>query len=411
MKIFVVEDNEMKKEDIFAVINQMDIECELKTAATVSSCLSAMAQEYMDILILDLQLPMSARKDNILKDGGSEIISSLKDDPRMIKPGKIVYLSAYSEVLENEKSDFSQTGILYKPDSEEWKRKLKESIQFYVDSAKKRKRIYNYDVAILTATPIEYKKMKELSKNWRVVKYPNDSIHYEETCWKRKRRSYRVIGCKLNQMGMPAAATVATKLIYQFTPKYLLMFGIAGGVEKDANLGDVVVATKVWDYCSGKYDASLENEKNASLIDNFKPTSNSINADSQITNMQDRDYSKILEQIFRSYVPSKTQNPPKLWWGSLACGSSVVKNRAIIDKMVLKFDRKTIAVDMESYGLFYAAENAINPKPKAVCVKAISDFADREKIDDYQDYAAMVSANFSKELILGLLDDSQELYV
>ena len=87
----------------------------------------------------------------------------------------------------------------------------------------------------------------------------------------------------------------------------------------------------------------------------------------------------------------------------------MIKNRAIIDEMILKFDRKTLGIDMESYGVFYAVENAVAPQPKAVCVKAISDFADRDKNNDYQDYAATISAKFSKEFVLDLLEGDKNM--
>ena len=39
---------------------------------------------------------------------------------------------------------------------------------------------------------------------------------------------------------------------------------------------------------------------------------------------------------------------------------------------------------MESYGIFYAAANATHPKPKAIVIKSICDYADSKKSDQYQ---------------------------
>lgn len=54
--------------------------------------------------------------------------------------------------------------------------------------------------------------------------------------------------------------------------------------------------------------------------------------------------------------------------------------------------RDVIAIEMEAYGVYYAAKWAIEPKPRFVAIKSVCDFADVEKGDDYHDYAAYTSA-------------------
>ena len=83
----------------------------------------------------------------------------------------------------------------------------------------------------------------------------------------------------------------------------------------------------------------------------------------------------------------------------MACGSAVVANRAIIEKQIQSFMPDTIGLDMESYGIYYTAQNATFPKPKAIVVKSICDYADSEKSDKYQKFAAYNSSLFTKELI------------
>jgi nucleoside phosphorylase len=53
---------------------------------------------------------------------------------------------------------------------------------------------------------------------------------------------------------------------------------------------------------------------------------------------------------------------------------------------------------MESYSVFYAAQNSTDPKPKAIVIKSICDFADSEKSDKYQKFAAYTSSQFAKYL-------------
>lgn len=51
-----------------------------------------------------------------------------------------------------------------------------------------------------------------------------------------------------------------------------------------------------------------------------------------------------------------------------------------------------VGVDMECYGLYYAAEHHAGSQVKVLCAKAVSDLADQEKGDDYQRYCAFISA-------------------
>lgn len=413
MEVLIVEDNQEKSSQIKETIESMDIRnINIEITTSITECIAKLCTTSVDILILDEQLPVT-NGGLISETGGNDIIKTLKTDRYIKKPKKIIYVSAYQDSLTKILNEMPHAAILYQEDSTEWKEKLMEIITFFVQANNQKRRTYLYDVALIATTDTEYEIIKKLSDQWSLIKYTGDTAIYQETQWIRNGRIYKIVATKLNQMGMPAAATVTSKMIYEFVPRYVVMYGIAGGVENDAKFGDIIVATKVWDYCSGKYDTpesigrepTIEEEL-AGAINAFKPTSNSMNAKIQITNMQSKNYDAVLNEIYRSYIPTKMPAPPKVWWGSLACGSSVIKNRAIVDVMVRKVDRKTLGIDMESYGVFYAVENAIEPVPKALCVKAISDFADKDKIDDYQAYAAEVSGKFAKELVMDLLDDT-----
>ena len=59
---------------------------------------------------------------------------------------------------------------------------------------------------------------------------------------------------------------------------------------------------------------------------------------------------------------------------------------------------------MEGFGLFYAASNSAHPRPQyTVLIKSVTDYADPEKSDDFQDYAMYTSAEFAKYVVLNEL--------
>lgn len=66
---------------------------------------------------------------------------------------------------------------------------------------------------------------------------------------------------------------------------------------------------------------------------------------------------------------------------------------------ILSQHRKTIGIEMESYGVFVAASEAVSPQPRVFSIKSVCDFADEEKNDNHQGYAAYTSAAAVKLLL------------
>lgn len=83
----------------------------------------------------------------------------------------------------------------------------------------------------------------------------------------------------------------------------------------------------------------------------------------------------------------------------MACGTAVVANEEVVKKLIQSHSRKTVGLDMESYGMLYAVANGIRFGTTPLCIKSISDFADEGKGDEHQNYASYTSATFTKYLI------------
>ena len=189
-------------------------------------------------------------------------------------------------------------------------------------------------------------------------------------------------------MGMTAAAVLAMKLIQRFRPRYLIMPGIAAGIsiqETDAQFyGDVVVADTIWNYAAGKFVSADRADIQFGGV-GFIPRPTVIQMDP-----------KIRECVVDAVNSSENQCHVRI--GPMACGSKVVATREILEKQIHSQFPHTIGLDMESYAVIYAAENATHPRPYALVIKGVSDYADGEKSDDYQKFAAYTSAEFAKLL-------------
>ena len=78
--------------------------------------------------------------------------------------------------------------------------------------------------------------------------------------------------------------------------------------------------------------------------------------------------------------------------------STVVANSEVVEKQIHAQYNNTAALDMESYAVMYAVKEAPVPKPKGLVIKSVCDYADEEKSDQYQKFAAFTSAQFAKLL-------------
>ncbi|MCR5134675.1 MAG: hypothetical protein K6B12_03475 [Clostridiales bacterium] len=246
---------------------------------------------------------------------------------------------------------------------------------------------YGCTAAIITAVPIEENSVRNLFDGWEQVDVPGDPQIYETAAYEAGGGERLVVTAKQPYMGMTAASMLAAKMIYTFRPKYLIMCGIAAGIgEESAQLyGDVLVPDMIWDYSTGKFVGKNESEIAFGSI-GFQPRPISVRIDPEMLAI-------VMETLGRE------DNEFHIHVGPMACGTTVVANREIVDKRIHALFPHTVGLDMESYSIYYAAEHCAGPRPRALVVKSICDYADSEKSDQYQKFAAFTSSGYVKYLL------------
>ena len=95
---------------------------------------------------------------------------------------------------------------------------------------------------------------------------------------------------------------------------------------------------------------------------------------------------------------SPAPGPLRVLIGPVATGSLVVADGQVVEEIQAQH-RELLGIEMEVYGLYAAAHCASKPRPMAFALKAVCDFADSSKNDDYQRYAAFASANVLRVLM------------
>ena len=247
---------------------------------------------------------------------------------------------------------------------------------------------YDYYVALITVTATEEAGLRYMYDDWKPLLLEGDKQQYYETSFIRKGKTYKIVTARSGEMGMTAAGILTMKMISVFRPKYVIMVGIAAGVAYKKNVdqiyGDVVVPDVVWDYSSGKFVSA----KRASVTFGgvgFIPRPHFVNTDESM-----------LEAVERAM--ESEENECHVHIGPMACGSTVVANSEVVEKQIHSQYGNTAALDMESYSVMYAIKEAPVPKPKGLVIKSVCDYADEEKSDQYQKFAAYTSAQFAKLL-------------
>lgn len=233
--------------------------------------------------------------------------------------------------------------------------------------------------------------------DWKPLMMPGDAQQYYEAYIGRDGKQLRVIGAQQDEMGMTAAAALTAKMIFHFAPEYVVMPGIAAGTnhirdDGTQQFGDVLLADTVWNFSNGKYVSPNQAEIVFGEL-GFQPRPTSV----EIAG----DYLRPVMDFITS-----ERNEFYVHCGPLASGTAVVANKLVMQKQVMQYYENTKGVEMESYGVAYAAAHAVEPKPHVIIAKSVCDFADERKDDMYQKFAAFTSCNFVRELLVSVLDYS-----
>ena len=243
-------------------------------------------------------------------------------------------------------------------------------------------------VAFIVVTDTEEGAIRNMY-DWTPVVFPDDGQTYYSAAVEKDGVSRRVVYARQNGMGMTVAVTLTMKLIEHFRPEYMIMVGIAAGIARpdmaEQIYGDVVVADMIWNYTSGKFVSPERTDIRYGNV-GFIPRPAVVKVDEEL-----------LGHVRRA--AASPENQCHVHIGSMATGSAVVATREIINKQIHTTFQETIGLDMEAYGVVYAAQNATAPRPKALAIKSVCDYANNEKSDQYQKFAAYTSCEFAKLLI------------
>jgi len=218
---------------------------------------------------------------------------------------------------------------------------------------------------ILTALPVEYLAVCTHLTDLKEEMHPQGTI-YERGKFITKGQAWEV-GIAEVGAGNAGAAVEAERAIAYFNPDILFFVGIAGGI-KDVVIGDVVAATDVYGYESGKVGEQFFTRPKAgksayALVQRAK---------------REAGKTDWLQRLCSSPVPQ-----PRVFVAPIAAGEKVIASK---ESDVFNFIRASyndaIAVEMEGFGFLSAA--FAYPNIKAIVIRGISDLVEGKNDDSIE---------------------------
>ncbi|KAF3229698.1 hypothetical protein TWF106_000148 [Orbilia oligospora] len=215
----------------------------------------------------------------------------------------------------------------------------------------------------------------------------------------------------LGYYGTNQAANVANNMKRTFLSiRSFFLVGIGAGIPGKVELGDVVIGTEwaQWDFGKTNQHGIFEHTGKVCY-----PPQELL---SVIQSLQSKHDTQGRKTMIPTYLGDLKANHPnleakytsigdpkkaKVHYGLIASGNQVVKNEKLRDSIAKRLSDKVLCIEMEAAGLVGIP---------AIVIRGICDYADSNKNDEWQEYAAAVAAACTKEL-LGLIEPATTIDV
>lgn len=391
MKILIVDDTLKRYARLLPKLQELEVQrSDIDLVSSISDARVKLENYRYDLLILDILVPEWPESDES-SQYSIDLLTELHLGDDLIKPRQIVGITGDLSGMATASRQFQEytwVVVEYSASNDEWVNRIIKCVSYLKQSSSVplEENTYHTDLAIICA--LEKPELEEVLKlpwNWQSPRPINDLVFVHDGHLVSNGRTIRVSACFAPRMGMVASALHAATMISALRPKIIAMCGICAGVRSKTKIGDIILADPAWDFQSGKRVKDGSSTK-FSIAPHQLPIAAKIRTHVE----QLRGDRTSLAEIYTKFG-SDAPNAPSIVIGPLASGSAVLADGQIIEDIKLQH-RELVGVEMEAYGV-YAAAHAASPQPLYFALKSVCDFADPDKADNGQRFAAYTSAS------------------
>lgn len=406
IKILILDDSDRKISCIKKVL--VDGCCledsNIEVAKSIASGRKAVSKECFDLVLLDLVLPTFDNEDPIEEGGLSFVREIMSAGATVNMPTQIIGLTEKEDAYEKEKEEFQSllfSVIQCVQGDSGWINQLKQAVNY---SVRCKEAILNrlekknkFDIAIICALPEEYKQMIEAfggNEKWSEVIVEEDVpfIFKSTLITTANNHEIKVIASMAGRPGVIPTSVLTTLMYTLFHVDYVFMTGFSAGFpSKNIRLGDIMIASSIQDYASGKLkdvDGNIQLLKEIHQIE----TDAGLSIAMQELLLDDSTQTEIMKRIKSKNLLVNERDSYQPIMSATCCGPYVVTSEEAV-KNFMENDRKLEGLDMEGFGLYLTAKLMSRKKQKgAMWMKGIGDFANPHKADGYHKTCSFGSA-------------------
>jgi len=247
------------------------------------------------------------------------------------------------------------------------------------------------DVAILFALKEEFEELEKVcpeikssqrpdsdqttGRTFLLFDYPAGASH-----------AYRCVVSFVGSMGAQSASFITQFVVNRYSPRTIILVGLAGSLSDDVLIGDVVIAEQVDDYIQ---DAKYGDQGFSLAGQVYRANARLINVVRFFEVTQPDVWKNINESCVedvRALIPNLTREPErslfrlsalKLHIGHIASGP-IVAAASEFREWLRRRDRKLLAIEMEAAGVMNAIYHGAGDQ-RVLVLRGISDISDAKK--------------------------------